>query len=196
MSDKRVQYARVAKKTQNWSLMTGCLSAVSFADKKLWAFAETETSKYDNKCRLPRSNIGHMYFCSVFAVDFNLFIECTIGTCVYSLPYIGKIFKTRVLEKMRYNSKTAEKACACSFATSEFSLKRRACNYKYYKLTGLFSLTLPLVSFSPPGPSSMTKWCFFSQSGWKTNKIRKARKVYIVCSGEVRSPTEKYKSPP
>ena len=196
MSDKRVQYARVAKKTQNWSLMTRCLSAVSFADKKLWAFAETETSKYDNKCRLPRSNIGHMYFCSVFAMDFNLFIECTIGTCVYSLPYIGKIFKTRVLEKMCYNSKTAEKACACSFATSEFSLRRRACNYKYYKLTGLFSLTLPLVSFSPPGPSSMTKWCFFSQSGWKTNKIRKARKVYIVCSGEVRSPTEKYKSPP
>ena len=76
--------------------MTRCLSAVSFADKKLWAFAETETSKYDNKCRLPRSNIGHMYFCSVFAMDFNLFIECTIGTCVYSLPYIGKIFKTCV----------------------------------------------------------------------------------------------------
>ena len=152
MSDKRVQYARVAKKTQNWSLMTRCLSAVSFADKKLWAFAETETSKYDNKCRLPRSNIGHKYFCSVLAMDFNLFIECTIGTCVYSLPYIGKIFKTRVLEKMRYNSKTAEKACACSFATSESSLRRRAWNYKYYKLIWNWSFQSYIASgifFSP-----------------------------------------------
>ena len=116
--------------------MTGCLSAVSFADKKLWAFAETETSKYDNKYRLPRSNIGHMYFCSVFAMYSNLFIECTIGTCVYSLPYIGKIFKTCVsLKKFVTIAKQQKKLALAVLLHQNFLYKGALATTKYYKLS-------------------------------------------------------------
>ena len=72
--------------------------------------------------------------------------------CVLSALYRQNIQNMCVLEKMRYNSKTAEKACACSFATSEFSLKRRACNYKYYKLSENWSFQSYIASgifFSP-----------------------------------------------